>query len=59
MERNHCPISPNGEPGFGFSSSTGSSPDIDLSAAPGLSSAESDGGQLNWESDWIDLGGEG
>jgi len=59
MERNHCPISPNGEPGFGFSPSTGSSPDIDLSATSGLSNSEVDSGPLNWESDWIDLGGEG
>jgi len=59
MERNHCPISPNGEPRFGFSTSTGSSPDIDLSGAPGVGSSEADSGCLNWESDWIDIGGEG
>ena len=59
MERNHCPISPIGEPGFGFSPSTGSSPDIDLSGASGLNSSEADSGPLHWESDWIDLGGEG
>jgi hypothetical protein len=59
MEQNHCPPSGNGEPGFGFSPSTGSWPDIDLSGTPGLSGLESDPGGCNWESDWIDLGGEG
>jgi len=59
MDRNHCPISPNGEPGFGFSSSTGSSPDIDLSGAPGAYGPDVDAAMGNWESDWIDLGGEG
>jgi hypothetical protein len=59
MERNHCPIPSNGESGFGFPASTGSSPEIDLSGTPGLGGSEADSGCLNWESDWIDIGGEG
>jgi hypothetical protein len=59
MDRNHRIISPNGESGFGFSSSTGSSPDVDLSGAPGVGGSDVDAAMGNWESDWIDLGGEG
>jgi hypothetical protein len=59
MEQNHCPSPGNGEPGFGFSLSTGSWLDIDLSGGTGFTGSETDPGSCNWESDWIDLGGEG
>ena len=59
MERNHCPTSPSGESGSGFFSLPGSSPDVDSSSAPSVSNSEVDCGPLNWESDWIDIGGEG
>ena len=59
MDQNRCAPPTNNDLGFGFPSSPGSWPDIDLSGAAGPSSSEVDPGTLNWESDWIDLGGEG
>jgi len=58
MDQNRCPPPTNND-GFGFSSSPGSWPDIDLSGTASSGSSEADTGPLNWESDWIDLGGEG
>ena len=57
MDRKHLPL---GSSDFGFEhfSSTGSWPEIELSAAPSMPGSE-ESGPLNWESEWIDLGGEG
>ncbi len=57
MDQNRCPPPTNND-GFGISS-PGSWPDIDLSGPAIPGSSEVDTGPLNWESDWIDLGGEG
>jgi hypothetical protein len=59
MERNHGPTPSSGEFGFSHFPSPGSSLEIDLSSAASASSSEVDGGTINWEADWIDLGGEG
>jgi hypothetical protein len=58
MDRKHFPLS-GGDFGFEHFSSIGSWPEIELSAAPSMPGPESDNGCLNWESAWIDLGGEG
>lgn len=57
MEQEHCPLPTNGE--FGFFASSGSSPDIDLSRVSGFAGSEVESGLWNWESAWIDIGGEG
>jgi hypothetical protein len=57
MEQEHCPLPTNGE--LGFFPSPGSSADIDLSRASGFAGLEVESSLRNWESAWIDIGGEG
>jgi hypothetical protein len=58
MDRKYSPLG-SGDFGFELFSTTGSWPEIDLSATPSMPGSESDAGPFNWESEWIDLGGEG
>jgi hypothetical protein len=57
MDRKLFPFG-SGDFAFEHFPSTGSWPEIDLSATPSIPGQESDTGP-SWESDWIDLGGEG
>lgn len=57
MDRKLFPFG-SGDFAFEHFPSTGSWPEIDLSATPSMPGQESDTGP-SWESDWIDLGGEG
>lgn len=59
MEQNRIPYFVDGEFGFAPFPSAGSWPDIDLSGPLSCHGSEGDASPPNWDSDWIDLGGEG
>jgi len=59
MNLNEFPLFPDSEFGLGPFYSTGSWLEIDLSGTPNSHSSDTGGASPTWESDWIDLGGEG
>lgn len=62
MNQNRFPYFADGEFGFSPFPSASSSPDIDISGPPSSHGAEGDiilPNGAHWDSDWIDLGGEG
>jgi hypothetical protein len=59
MNTNEFPPFANGEFGLAPYHSTGSWPEIDLSVLPTNMPSDNCSGTPTWESDWIDLGGEG
>jgi hypothetical protein len=59
MEVNDFPLFADGEFGFSAFHSIGSWPEIDLFGTPSSHFSDSGATSPNWESDWIDIGGEG
>jgi len=59
MDLNDFPFFAEGEIGFSPFQSIGSWPEFDLFGTPSSHSSDTWGIPPNWESDWIDIGGEG
>jgi hypothetical protein len=59
MNRKDFPLSVDGDFGLAPFHSTGSWPEIEITGIPNSHPSDTSASSSTWESDWIDLGGEG